>query len=508
MIRPRLFSPLLAAVAVLLHLTPSTAQVDSAIVRGAVTDSASGEPISTVSVAVEGTAITARTNAAGGFRLEGLSAGAYVLTLRKDGFAARTVEFALQLDQTGELDLGSLTLQAVAARVVTVVGIITDMETGEPIPAATVDYNGQPAAISDTAGVFRIPNAELQASGNRVDAHRIGYEPMAHLFMVPESAAEIDLNIALRPLAVELTELTARVERSALLARNLRGFDNRRQAGFGHFFTYADIQRFRPKYVSDVVRRVPGVLVTAGGAPRGMDPSGRMIGTETTIKFHRGGGSAGPRECEPIIFVDGIRLINTDVDLFATPERIAGIEVYTSATDVPAEYLVMNAQCGVILVWMSEPNLLQSSPFEIGVHVGAHWRPDGLIARRIGGQIAVPIKGIFELGMAFNLISNPPLIGESGSLDSGGQGIVTFRILPFGSRLPFYVGVGASLLQRREQFLEIGGAEEITGHDVVLTGVKFPLGAFRPFAEIHLLDLFLPGETESYLFSGVSLLIQ
>jgi hypothetical protein len=68
--------------------------------------------------------------------------------------------------------------------------------------------------------------------------------------------------------------------------------------------------------------------------------------------------------------------------------------------------------------------------------------------------------------------------------------------------------VGASLLQRREQFLEIGGAEEITGHDVVLTGVKFPLGAFRPFAEIHLLDLFLPGETESYLFSGVSLLIQ
>jgi hypothetical protein len=506
MSRHRLLPHLLAAIALIIHVIPSTAQVDSVIVRGAVTNSASGEPLSGVTAAVEGTAITGQTDAAGGFRLRGLSPGDYAMTLRKDGYASRRVEFTLPPDQIGELDLGSLTLQAVAARVVVIVGIVTDMESGEPIPAVTIDYNGQPAAISDTAGVFRIANVQLAASGNRLDAHRIGYESMAHLFPVPESAAEIDVNIALRPVAVELEELTARAEQSALLARNLRGFNQRRQTGFGHFFTFQDIQRIRPKYVSDVVRRVPGVFVTAGGAPTGIDPSGRIIGAETSIKFHRGGGSAGPRECDPIVFVDGIRLVNTDVDLFATPERIAGIEVYTSPTDAPAEYLVMNAQCGVILVWMSEPNLLRSSPFEIGIHVGAHWRRDGLTARRIGGQIAVPLKGIFELGMAFNLISNPPLIDQDGSLDSGGQGIVSLRVQPF--RLPFYVGAGASLLQRRQQVSHIGGAEEISGHDVFLTGVKFSIGSFRPFAEIQFLDVLTPGITESYLFSGVSLLIQ
>ena len=51
------------------------------------------------------------------------------------------------------------------------------------------------------------------------------------------------------------------------------------------------------------------------------------------------------------IYIDGMRLFGQTLNDAIHPSDIGGIEVYSSAARLPAQFRGVDAGCGVILVW-------------------------------------------------------------------------------------------------------------------------------------------------------------
>ena len=112
-----------------------------------------------------------------------------------------------------------------------------------------------------------------------------------------------------------------------------RGFYERRQqrASFGRFLEQKDIQRLGPANPSDLFRTVPGIAIR----------SANLNGN--TIRI---------RGCQPMVWVDGQRVPDAELDEVIHPSAIGAIEFYPSAAGIPAQYLERgNRLCGLILVW-------------------------------------------------------------------------------------------------------------------------------------------------------------
>ena len=108
-------------------------------------------------------------------------------------------------------------------------------------------------------------------------------------------------------------------------------FRQRMAEGFGHFVTREDIEERRPRLVSDLFRRIPGIYVTSGG----------FAGSQLLLR--RGG-----RQCEPALWVDGILTGRYPIDDLH-PDDIEGIEVYRRASETPLQF--NRGSCGSILIW-------------------------------------------------------------------------------------------------------------------------------------------------------------
>ena len=118
---------------------------------------------------------------------------------------------------------------------------------------------------------------------------------------------------------------------------SLTGFLERRKQGFGHFLTRADIQRQHPIEFTDLFRMIPGVRVV---------PT-RDMGHALVMR-----GGAGFGRCQPVIYVDGMRLFSEDsgsLDWMVNPQEITGMEVYTGPSQAPVQY--RGEGCGSVVIW-------------------------------------------------------------------------------------------------------------------------------------------------------------
>jgi hypothetical protein len=115
--------------------------------------------------------------------------------------------------------------------------------------------------------------------------------------------------------------------------------------GTGYFVDESVLDTLKSTTFRDLVRQIPGLLFVRGRTP---EDSWREH-----IEFTLGGRSA---PCIPVIYLDGIQLIQaqTDLDAVINPGSVRRIEVYHRATSVPAEFRV-NEACGVIAVWTGPP---------------------------------------------------------------------------------------------------------------------------------------------------------
>ena len=211
------------------------------------------------------------------------------------------------------------------------VGQVVNATTGMPVDGAVVNLLASGyGAITDSAGNFRIP--QTWAGRDTVEVRFIGYEPSTTpIELAPRETSRVTL--LLSPTAVRVADLVVEV-RQTRRSRNLEGFLERKDRGFGEFFTPRDIVLRNPRLPSDLMRGIPGV--TVGRIQYGKAPV--FIGTGERLG------------CPPAIYLDGVYQAGMDLDDIPA-EDLGAVEVYKGITDTPMEFMRSSSTCGAIVIW-------------------------------------------------------------------------------------------------------------------------------------------------------------
>ena len=211
-----------------------------------------------------------------------------------------------------------------------IAGIIED-SLSTPVAGAQVAVQGlRGHGTSENDGSFRL--ASIPPGPHVLVVRRIGFRPESLAVTVAAGAIH-EVRVRVRPKAQWVAPVVVQAK-NARYTGHLRAFYERRDRGNGVFFTALDIEDRKPRYVSDLLRSVPGTRVT----PRG---------PESVVTF-RG------RTCPPLIWVDGAAAsagyLDPDV---IDPMTLEGIEIYKGPASVPAALMGMDGQgsCGVIALW-------------------------------------------------------------------------------------------------------------------------------------------------------------
>jgi hypothetical protein len=202
-------------------------------------------------------------------------------------------------------------------------GQLVSRVTRAPIEAATVVHVSTGAvATSDSAGRFRYGG--LSPGEHRFEVRAIGFAKS--VWIVRLLAGEQRREFELDALTYELPDVVVE-------ARGALGdFERRRAHGMGFFFTRDEVARRHARTLGDLMRGVSGVQTSCS---RG----------NCAIVMSR-----SSRGCRPEYYLDGFPAsFSVGADFPIT--GIYGIEVYRTASEVPAEFRKPELRCGVVLIW-------------------------------------------------------------------------------------------------------------------------------------------------------------
>lgn len=211
-----------------------------------------------------------------------------------------------------------------------VAGVVLD-SLGAPVAGAQVSIRGLfGRGTTGSDGSFRLVSLPL---GDRtLLVRRLGFRPESVAVTI-DPGATVDVTVRLHAVAQQIEAVVVDADRSSFSGR-MREFNERRRRGIGRFFTAEEIDRRKPRVVSDLLRTVPGARITSNGP-------------QTVVTFRS-------QSCTPLIWLDGMPATAgyLDPDLFE-PGSLAGIEVYSGPATVPAELMWVNGagMCGVIALW-------------------------------------------------------------------------------------------------------------------------------------------------------------
>ncbi len=303
--------------------------------RGTILDSESRLPVGGVFVLVDGSEYPRTTDDAGVFRVDSLRLGSRALIFMRDGYTPRTLSFVVGEHHEGVIDIGVLLLARGPSPTASITGTVTDSLTGLPVLSARVHVNGVYVAVTDLHGEFWIPSIQLVWGSNLLEYRRIGYTPKHAELWTARDSLDVETEIGLMPLAVLMAEVVVEGERTVYHLGQSRDFVRRSRTGLGYYFTERDIEDRQPYLLTDMLSRVPGVMVSPTS-------SGNIV------QILRRGA------CSPLVFLDGTRLTYisaSDIDDLVGPEDVSGVEVYKGAATVPFEFGFINDDCGVIAIW-------------------------------------------------------------------------------------------------------------------------------------------------------------
>jgi len=156
---------------------------------------------------------------------------------------------------------------------------------------------------------------------------RMGYK--ATTINVDMSAAGVAT-----PVEVQLREIASDI--ASVIVEGSKGhlqefYEHKANSNFAKFFERKDIEKRNPIYLSELLRSVAGASLYAS---------------------ERTGNRVLLRDCQPMVWVDGMRAPGAELDEVARPMDVAGLEVYPSSAGLPPQYLDRNNRmCGAIVVW-------------------------------------------------------------------------------------------------------------------------------------------------------------
>ena len=287
---------------------------------------------------------SARSGANGWFGIcEVPAAGTVVLTAEHGGDRTDAVEVSVDPSRFHRRDLylGEARVGQVAdpttGNLIDVVhtgpgrlsGRVTAVEGRRPVAGARVGIVGGPETTANDRGEWTLEG--IPTGTRTIHARGIGFYPAYRPVDVVAGAAPVELRLATLRSLMDTVKVTA-----SRLRLEGTGFEERSRTGMGRYITAEQMARLPVSLTSQLFARVPGVRLDRG-------PLG-----ETYLTVN---GPFG--RCPPSVYIDGhhIRGLSAeDIDSWAHPDDVAGVEVYTGAM-VPPEFQPGLVGCGSIVIW-------------------------------------------------------------------------------------------------------------------------------------------------------------
>jgi hypothetical protein len=200
--------------------------------------------------------------------------------------------------------------------------------------ALVVSLNDRALWRTDDEGMIVV--SPVHHGSNVFTIRHIGFAPVTTTLDVPEHGT-LAVHVIMRPApqVLDTVAISARESEPRMSVFDQRRMDN----PGGHFLTWADIERQRPRETLDLFRNVLGLqVVNVRGIP--------------TITSSRGFGVGGA-SCRPRLGFDGI-VLSSDFDVNdISPGEIYGIEIYDGAATIPGQYLASasGGSCGLVMIW-------------------------------------------------------------------------------------------------------------------------------------------------------------
>jgi hypothetical protein len=237
-------------------------------------------------------------------------------------------------------------------------GNLLEEETDDPIDLATVELVNERGRVvmgvlTNRAGYFRIEAPEPGKYTLR--AQRIGYKTTDTPAMEMLSTDSMEVQFRISQNAVFLAPITVLATQrpwwERIASPVMWGFYDRRdrmaRAGGGTFLDREQLEAYDGLPITAFLGTMPGVRV-----------ENNEVGSYVILR----GGRGLIRTCQPEYFVDGMRLSlrspdsddysNGDViDTVVSISGLEAIEIYDGASQMPAEFGGMAANCGVVALW-------------------------------------------------------------------------------------------------------------------------------------------------------------
>lgn len=216
---------------------------------------------------------------------------------------------------------------SVRAGSATLRGEVRDLK-GNVVAAALISLpSADTSARTGADGRFEV--GRLPAGTQEVRVRKLGHGPLVTLVELrPGRTTDVSLTL---PATTVLAGVNVRANRES--NRLIADVEARRRTGFGMFVGERELAT-KPDVVS-AFQGLPALQV-------------RRRGALATIYFERGASV-----CEPIYYLDGKPSSMDEVSM-RRPEELYGIEIYSRADAVPAQYKTTN-NCGAILAWTRAP---------------------------------------------------------------------------------------------------------------------------------------------------------
>jgi carboxypeptidase family protein/TonB-dependent receptor-like protein len=223
--------------------------------------------------------------------------------------------------------------QAAVATRYTIEGTIADQDGNVIGPGDVELIEGDSIARhvrADEGGRFTLSG--LPSSHVVFRVRHVGFEPATVSIDITAPSHLTTVLVKLQPAVNKLDPMHIAGSPPEQLSPFLQAFHEREANNrFGHFVDEQALDKLRPEHASDALRGIPGVSVTPG---------------------YRLGNDVRVRGCAPLVWVNGLRAINAQIDDIVAGSDVAALEVYNSFAGVPAQYLDRTATCGTILVWL------------------------------------------------------------------------------------------------------------------------------------------------------------
>lgn len=217
-------------------------------------------------------------------------------------------------------------------------GVVRDSSGARLVGAELTVEHSRVRGYSNDTGGFRLLGVEEGSGAVRV--RRLGYTPTTFTFQVTAGQTTMqDVVLARVPVEIQPVVVSAQAP-PTYSGWAAKFYERRDRGGMGRFITREDIERRRALRVTDLLRSIPGVTI-------------RSSPWAANTVFLRN------QRCPPFVWVDNAPAMSgyVDVDAFE-PSTLEGIEIYHSASNIPAELSVPRDRmaCGMLVLWTKMPD--------------------------------------------------------------------------------------------------------------------------------------------------------